>query len=117
GRGEVLQLQRLYDLSNADAGGLQLRRNDLHGELALNLAERLNVRNAGDRAQLARNSRVHEPCELGGRQHGRRDGQRHDWTIGVVELPDDRFLDLGGQVGADAGDRITHVLRRFIEIL
>ena len=33
-RGKVLRLQRLHDLADAESGGLQVARPQLHGELA-----------------------------------------------------------------------------------
>jgi hypothetical protein len=58
-----------------------------------------------------------EARELGLRERGRRQRQRHDRTIGVVELLDDRLLHLRREIGALGRDRVAQVLRGFGEIL
>ena len=63
-RREVLQFQRLHDLRDADARGLQRGGLDLHRELTLDLARHLDFGDAGDRAELTRQARVGEPREL-----------------------------------------------------
>ena len=47
-RREILRLQRLHDLRDADVRRLQLVRIDLDGQLALDLAEDLHVGHAGE---------------------------------------------------------------------
>ena len=53
-RREVLRLERLHDLRDAQAGRLQVERPQLHGELALDAADDLDLRDAGNAAQPAR---------------------------------------------------------------
>ena len=117
GRGKVLELKRLHDLSDADSRRLQLGRNDLHGQLAVDLSEGLDVGNTGDRAQFARDPRIDETSELRRRQHRRRYGDGDDRTIGVIELADDRLLDLRWEIRANGRDGVAHVLRRLVEVL
>ena len=109
--------ERLHDLRDADVRRLQLVRIDFDRQLALDLAEDLHVGHAGNRAQLARDARIGEPRELGRRQHRRRDRDRDDRPIGVVELLNDRLLHLRRQIRADRRDRVAHFLRRDVHVL
>ena len=64
-RGEVLRLQRLHDLADADAGRLQRLRLELDGHLALDAADDADLGDAGDAAQLRVTPGIDEAGELG----------------------------------------------------
>ena len=68
---EVLRLQRLHDLRNADIRGLKPVRIDLDRQLAFHLAEDLYVGHTLNRAQLARDAGIGESRQFGRRKHGR----------------------------------------------
>ena len=116
-RREVLRLQRADDLCDADVRRLQLVRIDLDGQLALHLAEDLHVGHALHRAQLARDAGIGETRELRRRQDCRRNRDRDDRPIRVVELLDDRLLHLRRQIGANGRNRVAHFLRRDVHVL
>ena len=117
GRGQILEGQRLHDLTDADAGALHPRRVELHGEFALHLAAHRHFGDASDRAQFARDRGIGETREfsLAQRRAGQR--ERDDRSVRIVELLDDRLLHLYRQVRALGGDRIAKILRCFGEIL
>ena len=83
-RREVLRLQRLHDLRDADAGGLQIARPDLHDQLALDAADQVHLATPGMPAAAVMSgsaSRVSSAPTGPGRQR-----QRHDREVGRIEL-------------------------------
>ena len=68
GRRQVLRLQRLHDLPDADPRRLEVARTDLDDQLALDRAGQVHGRHAGDAAQLARDAGVRDARQLGAGQ-------------------------------------------------
>ena len=62
---QVLRLQRLHDLADADARRLQRLRADLDGQLALDAADDVTFGDAGDAAQPPRDAGIGDPRQLG----------------------------------------------------
>ena len=116
-RREVLRLQGLHDLRDAQAGRLQVARPQLHRQLALDAADHFDLGHAGYAAQPPGDVGIGEPRQLGplhlrGRQH-----QRHDRQVGRIEPRQDRLFHLRRQLVADLGDLVADLLRRLLQIL
>ena len=116
-RRQVLRLQRLNDLRDADARGLQVARPDLHDQLALDRANEVNGGHAGNATQPPRDVRVGDARQLGAGQTRRRQRQRHDRPVGGIELREDRLLHLRRQLVANLGDLVADLLRRQPRVL
>ena len=85
-RGQVLRLQRLHDLADADAGRLQRLRLERDGHLALDAADHAHLGDAGDAAQLSRQARVGDAREVAAGQRLGRQRQLDDREVVRVEL-------------------------------
>ena len=85
-RRQVLRLQRLHDLADADAGRLQRLRLELDGHLALDAADHAHFGDAGHAAQLARQARVGDAGEVAAGQRLGRQRQLDDREVVGVEL-------------------------------
>ena len=116
-RRQVLRLQRLHQLNDADAGRLQIARPDLDDHLALDAAGQVDLGHAGDAAQPPRDARIGHPRQLGAAQPRRRQRQRDDRPVRRIEPGQDRLLHLLRQVVADARDLVADLLRRLLRIL
>ena len=104
--------------ADADAGRLQRLRAELDGHLALDAADDVDLGDAGDAAQLARDAGIGEARQLA-RPISVCDDSASD-TIGRscrIEPREDRLLHLRRQVVADLRDRVADVLRRLLQVL
>ncbi len=116
-RGQVLRLQRLDHLADADAGGLQRLRIELDGQLALDAADDADLGDAADAAQLVGDAGIDDAGQL--RPGQRRRGQRQldDREVVRIEAGQDRLLHLLRQIVADLRDAVADVLGRFLQVL
>ena len=116
-RGEILRLECLHDLVDADSRRLQRLRIQLNRHLALDAANELNLSDAWNSAELAGDVRIGEARELRRSHHCRSERHRYDRLIGRIESLQHRLLHLDRKVGADSGDRVPNVLRADLRIL
>ena len=77
---------------------------------------RLHAADAFHRRQLAHHREVDEPRQLRVAHVRRRDAERDDGAAGRGDSRDHRLARIRGQVGADAGHRVAHVVDGFADV-
>ena len=106
----------LVDGRRGDAEREQLLRIERDADLAIDAAEALDLADAMDALQVARDRVVDEPRQLLDRKPRRRGGVSDDRQTFDVDAADDRLVDGARQIGADLGDLILHVVERPVDV-
>ena len=116
-RREVLCLQRLHHLSDADAGRLQRGGTQLHRHLTLDAADDLHFGDAGRlrRRRVMPGSAISVSSAADALLRGER--ERHDRHVVGIEPREDRLLHFGGEIVADAGDLVPDLLGGLLQVL
>ena len=113
---DVVGAHLLVDGRRGDAQRQQLLGVERDPDLAVDAAEPLDLADAADALQIARDRIVDEPGQLLDRKPGRRGGVSDDRQALDVDAADDRLVDGARQVAADLGDLILHVVERAIDV-
>ena len=113
---DVVGAHLLVDRRGGDAERQQLLRIERNADLAVDAAEALDLADAVDALQIARDRVVDEPGQLLDRHARRRRRVGDDRQALDVDAADDRLVDGARQVGADLGDLVLHVVERAVDV-
>ncbi len=106
----------LVDGRRGDAKRQELLRIERDADLAIDAAEALDLADAMDALQVARDRVVDQPGQLLDRKPRRRGCVRDDRQPFDIDAADDRLVDGARQIGADLGDLILHVVERPVDV-
>ena len=113
---DIVGAHLLVDGRRGDAEREQLLRIERDPDLAVDAAEPLDLADAVDALQIARDRIVDEPGQLLDRKPGRRGGVGDDRQALDVDAADDRLVDGARQIAADLGDLVLHVVERAVDV-
>ena len=113
---DVVGAHLLVDGRRGDAERQQLLRIERDADFAIDAAEALDLADAADALQIARDRIVDEPGQLLDRKPGRRGRVGDDRQALDIDAADDRLVDGARQIGANLGDLILHVVERAVDV-
>ncbi len=113
---DIVGAHLLVDRGRGDAEREQLLGIERDADLAIDAAEPLDLADAMNALQVARDCVVDEPRQLLDRQPRRRGGVGDDRQALDIDATDDRLVDRTRQIGADLGDLILHVVERAVDV-
>ncbi len=111
---DVGSVQLLVHAGGSDAVGVQLVGVELDADFTFGTAIAVHAADAGLTLEGALDRIVDEPGEFLERHVRRGDGKGLDRLAFDIDLGDDRFLDIGRKIAADAVDRVLGVLDRLL---
>jgi hypothetical protein len=106
----------LVDGRRGDAERQQLLRIERDADLAIDAAEALDLADAMDALQIARDRVVDQPRQLLDRKPRRGGCVGDDRQTFDIDATDDRLIDGARQIGPDLGDLILHVIERPVDV-
>src|SRR5271165_1357265 len=113
---DIVGAYLLIDGGRGDAERQQLFRIEGDADLSVDAAGALDLADATNALQVARDRIVDEPRQLLDAEARRRSGVSDDRQALDVDAVDDRLVDGARQIAANLGDLILHVVERAIDV-